>query len=60
MKYILKDTEDDTYLRGIMGEGWTNIKLDAYKFTFMSAQIIKYWALVSNRQNLIAVEYKKG
>lgn len=58
MRYILQDTEDSTYLRGIMGEGWTKIKTSAHQFTFMSAQIIKYWALVTNRQHLVAVEYR--
>lgn len=39
----LKDPSDDTYLRGVMGEGWTYDPEQAHLFTKFSARFYKIY-----------------
>lgn len=48
----LKDPSDDTYLLGVMGEGWTNDPEKAYLFTRTSAWFYKLYLRLTEGLNL--------
>lgn len=53
--FNLLDIEDNSYLLGVMGEGWTFKKNNACKFSYFSAYFWKFFLRISQGLKLKVV-----